>query len=104
MNGSHRGAEQRKEERVQASLPVDLHDARGIAKDVSPSGIYFETDGRFEAKTPISFAVSFDTPGGKMVLDCRGEVVRVVKVDAKLGVAVRIVDSFLRTETPGEVG
>lgn len=82
-----------------ASLPVDLYGATGMAKDVSPSGIYFETDSTFAAGTQISFAVSFDTPGGKMVLDCRGEIVRVVNVASKLGVGVRIVDSFLRPET-----
>lgn len=82
-----------------ASLPVDLHGAMGMAKDVSPSGIYFETDSPLAAGAQISFAVSFETPGGKMVLDCRGEVVRVVNVARKLGVAVRIADSSLRPET-----
>lgn len=92
------GSEQRSEERVPAALPVELENATGLTRDVSPSGLYFETDGDFSAGTVISFAVNFDTPAGKMVLNCQGEIVRVVRGKAKLGVAVKIFDSTLRPQ------
>ena len=41
------GAEHRTEERVRAALRVSLGDVTGVTRDVSASGLYFETDGHF---------------------------------------------------------
>ena len=92
------GAEEhRREQRVRAALRVGLdNNAVGVTRDVSASGIFFETDASFDPGGPISFHIEIDTPGGAMVLSCRGEIVRVEQRDAKLGVAVRIVESVLK--------
>lgn len=85
--------EKRKEERVIASLPVDLGSTTGVTRDVSVSGVRFETDAHYAVGSPISFAVQLDSPGGKMLLKCRGEIVRVEPRGERVGVAVRIAES-----------
>lgn len=88
-------AEHRREERVRAALPVNIGNVVGITRDVSASGLYFETDAAFAAGNPIQFAIDIETPGGMMVLYCRGEIVRVEQRGAQRGVAVRIMESSL---------
>ena len=82
---------------MRAALPVQVGDRIcGTTRDVSASGIFFETDAAFTAGGSISFAIDIDAPGGKMQLNCRGEIVRVEQRDKRVGVAVRIVESSLR--------
>jgi hypothetical protein len=91
-----RDRESRREERVRAALRVDLgNNLSGTTRDVSASGIFFETEVPYTHGRPISFAIDLHTPGGRMVLNCRGEIVRVEPRNAGVGVAVRILDSLL---------
>lgn len=87
--------EKRREERVCTALPVDLGTATGITRDVSASGIFFETDASFTAGSAIDFTMEFDTPGGRMILKCRGSIVRTEAHDSRLGVAVKITESTM---------
>lgn len=93
-----RDEEKRCEERVSAALPVDLGSTTGITRDVSASGIFFETDAAYAVGNPISFAVELDAPGGRMILKCHGNIVRIVPRDDKVGVAVKITESKLEPE------
>jgi hypothetical protein len=83
----------RKEERVHAALPVDLGSGTGITRDVSASGMFFETDVNYAAGSEISLSIKFDTPGGKLVMKCQGQIVRVEHRDGKVGVAAKIIES-----------
>lgn len=87
--------EHRKEERVNAALPVRLGSKSGITHDVSASGVCFETDEHYAVGNVISLAVEMDAPGGKMLLTCRGEIVRVIQRGERVQVAVRIDESAL---------
>ena len=91
----HRAHEKRREERVFAELPVDLGSTTGLTRDVSASGVFFEIDWNHRLGSRIEFAVEMVTPGGKMLLKCEGEIVRVEPRGARVGVAVRIVESSL---------
>jgi Tfp pilus assembly protein PilZ len=91
----HRQQEKRKDERVFTTLPVDLKNTTGLTRDVSASGVFFETDARYRLGNAIQFAVEMDTPGGKMLLTCEGEIVRVEPRGARLGVAVKIIESAI---------
>ena len=92
------GAEHRTEERVRAALRVSLGDVTGVTRDVSASGLYFETDGHFTPGQSITLAVDIDTASGKIALWCDGVVLRVDLHGAQRGVAVRIVESNLRAQ------
>ena len=89
--------EQRREERVPTALPVKLGgEGSGIARDVSPSGLYLEMEASTEPGARITFEIDFDTPGGTLLLSCVGEVVRVDRRGGRIGVGVRILESRLQ--------
>jgi len=87
--------EKRKGERISTTLPVRLGTATGMTRDVSALGIFFETDAADAMGDLISFTVEFDTPRGKRVLKCKGDVVRIEPRNAGTGIAVRIIESTM---------
>jgi hypothetical protein len=91
----HRKPDKRREERVAASLPVAMARAGGITRDVSATGIFFETDAQFAKGSTIDLAVELSSPAGRMQLKCQGEIVRVEQHGTRVGVAVKITDSVL---------
>jgi len=93
----------RREERVPTALPVRLSEGTtGVTRDVSASGVFFETDKECVAGSEISFAIEVDGPTGKMMLKCQGRVVRVEQRDGKIGVAAKIVESRLEPVDPAQ--
>ena len=91
-----RRAEKRREERVPAFLPVALTHASGITRDVSATGIFFETEAEYSPGNKIELTVELHSPAGKLQLKCQGAIVRIERHDSKVGVAVEITDSLLR--------
>jgi hypothetical protein len=89
--------EQRKDERVPAALRVSVDGAVGLTRDVSASGIYFETETSYAAGSDIRFTVDIGTPSGDMVLSCQGNIVRVENHGSRIGVAVKITASSIRS-------
>ena len=87
--------DKRQEERVSAVLPVMLGNTVGTTRDVSASGMFFETSATLAPGETISFTVEFDTPGGKRMLRCLGDIVRTEIRDPVVGVAVRIIESTM---------
>ena len=84
-------------ERVSTNLPVKMNGrAAGIARNVSTSGIYFETKLPIKSGRVIRFSLELDKPGGGYSLECTGEVVRIEKLDGNLGVAAKILESRLQ--------
>lgn len=90
-------ASKRKEERVEAELPVSLGSARGTTRDISATGVFFETDTAYAMGSEISFSVELNAPGGKMMLKCQGRIVRVENRGGKIGMAAKIIESRLKT-------
>ncbi len=84
-----------REERVRTARPVRLDQGTGITRDVSASGVFFETDVNYAAGSEINFSIELDGPGGKMMLRCQGQIVRVEQRDGKVGVAAKIIESRL---------
>jgi len=87
----------RSEERVSATRPVRLERGTGITRNVSASGVFFETNVDYAPGSEISFAIELDGPQGKMMFRCKGQIVRVEHRDGKVGVAAKIVDSTLES-------
>ena len=87
----------RNEERVAATRPVKLGRGTGVTRNVSASGVFFETDVNYAPGSEINFSIEIDGPGGKMMFKCQGQIVRVERRDGKAGVAARIVASTLES-------
>ena len=85
----------RREKRVGAALPLDLDGAAGIARDVSASGMFFETDASYAIGSSITIALNLDTPWGTVMVKCQGKIVRLEPHDKKMGVAVQFSESAL---------
>ena len=83
----------RREKRVAAALPLDLPGAKGMARDVSASGMFFETDASYAIGSSIRIALALDTPWGKVMVRCRGKIVRLEPRARKVGVAVQFIES-----------
>jgi len=87
----------RREKRIPAALPVRLANAsKGFTRDISASGIFFETESEYMPGNSIDMTMDFMTPTGKLQFKCQGVIVRVEQSGAKVGVAVKISDSLLR--------
>jgi hypothetical protein len=102
-------ANRRREERVQAALPVFFETVSGVTQDVSASGMFLELngayEGAFEVGKAVSFKVEFESPTGKMTLGCMGEIVWTEVRECCTRIGLRIVDSsmgMLRDSGSGE--
>ena len=84
--------EARRAIRLPMALPVELKEGTGITRDVSLSGVFFETEQPFLPREPITFTLVFE--GRSWVrsirLECEGQVVRVEPSNGKVGVAATI--------------
>lgn len=84
----------RKEQRVESKLAITLDGGTGISRNVSASGIYFETEVPLRAGGSVSFSVDFTNPEGQPVrMFCAGWIVRIEELEGRLGAGVRI-DEF----------
>lgn len=74
------------------TLPVQLEEGAGITRDVSLSGVFFETEQPFSSKGPIIFTLVFEGRSWSrpIRLKCEGQVVRVEPSNGKAGVAATI--------------
>ena len=90
-----REPEKRKEGRIVTTLSVNLEALTGVTRDVSASGVFFEVDANYKVGDEISFSVELNTPGGKLLLKCEGEIVRIEPCGPHVGIAVRITKSAL---------
>ena len=87
----------REENRVSVTLPVSLANDIYLTRDVSASGVFIEVDSSFNKGEQIDFVIEFDSPGGKLFLQCVGEVIRLEKRNGKTGVAIKIVNSVMKS-------
>jgi hypothetical protein len=96
----------RKNERVNAEVPVlTERGAKGITRNLSPTGVYFTIAQHVRAGEKIRFSIGFEGPphsGGLLHLVCVGTVIRVEDAKGMAGVAVAITES--RLERGDEAG
>ena len=87
--------ERRQALRYPITLPVDLEGATGITRDVSTSGLYFETNQVFSTGAPIrlTLVLGQTCPGTPICLHCQGQIVRTDRREEETGVAV-VFESF----------
>jgi hypothetical protein len=85
-------SERRRAVRFPITIPVELDGGGGVTRDVSLSGVIFETEQWFAPGEPIRLTLVLQraSPGDTIRVQCEGRVVRVVDSDTKTGVAVQI--------------
>jgi hypothetical protein len=83
--------ERRRMPRYPLSVAVETEQGKGVTRDVSASGIYFETAELYTAGAPIRFTLVFEHSNpAPLRLSCAGEVRRVDANGASFGVAATI--------------
>jgi hypothetical protein len=85
-------SENRRSYRHTGKLPLEFDSGKGVTKDYSGSGVFFETDKSFSPGQKIEFSIylqdiSADLP---RYMRCSGEIVRVESKGEKIGVAATI--------------
>lgn len=87
---------QRSEPRERVDLPLQLGDGQtGVARDISASGLFIETDSEQSMGSLVDVEIELDTPGGPMKLKAQGRIVRIESQGGRKGVAVKLVASKL---------
>lgn len=86
-------------DRFVTELPVDIGGVQGLTRNISATGIYFETEAAQEPGSRVHFTVEVHVRGERLQLVCEGEVVRVDHIDGMVGVAARLVTSFFSDAT-----
>ena len=84
-------------DRFVTELPVDIGGIQGVTRNISATGIYFETEMAQEPGSRVNFTVEVHVRGEKLKLVCEGEVVRVGCYDGVFGMATKVLSSFFPT-------
>ena len=104
MTSDSEFTDRREAPRLDIRLGVKLEDGDGWTRDVSASGVYFETEAPLTVGAPIRFSMLLEhvypTP---MRLECEGQIVRIERREGKLGVAAAMNSYRLipQTRQPG---
>ena len=81
-------------DRFDTKLPVELNGVQGLTRNISATGIYFESQADQTPGSMVQFIVEVDVQGEKLKMVCKGEVVRVDHKDGVVGIAVKLANSF----------
>jgi hypothetical protein len=89
-------ADRRVASRIQSNIPIETDcGSKCVTRDLSSSGVYFETDGSFSPGQSIKFSIEMEYvyPDRPVMLQCEGRIVRIDKAEGMIGVAATI-DSY----------
>ena len=81
-------------DRFDTELPVDIGGIHGLTRNISATGVYFESEMAQEPGSRVHFTVEVNVRGEKLKLVCEGDVVRVGRNNGTSGIAARLVSSF----------
>jgi hypothetical protein len=81
-------------DRFALQLPVELNGVLGLTRNISATGVYFESKADVVPGSAVKFIVDVDVQGEKLKMVCKGEVVRVVHDNDVRGIAVKLGNSF----------
>ena len=84
--------------RFDTALEVDMEGLEARTRNISASGVFFETAVDLPIGTVLNLNVQFTHGGQKHWLACEGEVVRVTREDDHHGVAARLLTPFFGPE------
>ncbi len=81
-------------DRFDTELPVEIGCVHGLTRNISESGIYFETEMTPETGSRVNFTVEVNVRGQKLKLACEGQVVRIDQSSGVVGIAAKLLSSF----------
>ncbi len=89
-SGAGEFVERRQAARIATAIPVEIQGGRGTTRDVSTSGVFFETDLSLLPGEPITVYLILEhvSPAAPLRVRCEGRIVRVERRDGRRGVAV----------------
>lgn len=89
--GSH-FSERRRAARFPIAIPVELERGKGVTRNVSLSGVLFQTEAAFSPGEQIRMVLVLEraSPDRPIRLQCEGRVVRVARLETARDVAVAI--------------
>jgi hypothetical protein len=85
-------ADRRRAERFIGAIPIELKQGRGLTRDFSTDGVYFETDQPLSVGEELDFTMHLDNTDSikPLRVHCRGKVLRVETFAEQTGAAIVI--------------
>jgi hypothetical protein len=93
QQSDHRAAE-----RFDTALAVTVSGLQGEARNISATGVYFETEVDMPLGALVNLNVQFTHGGRRHWLACEGKVVRVTNADGHHGFGAELVTPFFSIE------
>jgi acyl-coenzyme A thioesterase PaaI-like protein len=84
--------------RFDTALPVDVEGMQATGRNISSTGVYFETAVDLPLGSVLNLNVQFTQGGRKHWLACEGRVVRVTQAGGQHGVAAELLTPFFSPE------
>jgi len=84
--------EKRKTMRFHMNLPIELKNGKGVTRDVSTQGVFFETDQLLSVDETVEFTIAmlYAVVDSSVRLRCQGKVLRVEPAPNGIGVAAAL--------------
>ena len=73
---------------------MEINRSPGVTRNISATGVYFETSEEPSPGSKVSFTIEVLVNGETLKMVCSGEVVRVDHKEGKVGIAVKLANSF----------
>jgi PilZ domain len=91
-------ADRRRAERFIGAIPIELKKGKGLTRDFSTDGVYFDTDQLLSVGEQLDFILHLNhaDPANPLPLYCHGTVLRVEPGPEKTGVAVAIATNLFQ--------
>lgn len=94
QDSTNDGRPRRSADRCISELPIEINGAQGITRNISATGVYFETTIEPAPGSKVQFTVDVMVEGEALKMVCSGEVVRVDHKEGTVGIAVKLANSF----------
>ena len=91
-------AEQRGAPRFGVGLPYTLGGRQGQTRDLSATGLSFDSDTAFPVGSVVDLTLRYGLDGHNFPLDCQVEVVRVEPQGTQFTIAARLLHPFFAPE------
>lgn len=96
------GLSRRSADRFASELPIEIGGVLGLTRNVSATGVYFETTRDQVIGSRVNFMVEVIVKGERLKMVCTGDVMRVDQKLGTVGIAVKLSSSFF-TDTDHSV-